>query len=129
MQFEDLQNFLHVRPGELFGGGDDAVTTPFLIDGAEPLVINVRHMPGGLFMVHDDARTTKRHPALADLWLSDGWADYRKAQEDAGVQMDEEGRIFAIARDNADIARAVARVAETAIGLDCAARVSGAADA
>lgn len=125
MQFEDLQNFLHVRPGELFGGGDDFVTTPFLIDGVEPLVVNVRHMPGGLFMVHDDARTTKRHGELAELWHCEGWAEYRKAQEDSGVQMDEEGRIFAIAHDDADIARAVARVAETAIGLDCAARVAG----
>lgn len=124
MLFEDLQDFLHVRPGQVFGGGDDLVTTPFLLAGSTPLVVNVRHMPGGLFMVHDDGIVAKRHDRLLERWLSEEWSAYRNAQESEGVQIDEEGHIFAIARDAADISRAAARVMETAIGLDAAAQVS-----
>ena len=119
MLFDDLQSFLQVRPGAgVLETGDDRVTTPFVIPGAEiPLSVLVRRMPGGLFFVHDGAAVVKAVSAAAEVLDSSVFRSIRAAWIDAGLQVDEEGRIFTIAHDEKGLSNAVARVIEAQIVL------------
>ena len=62
MRFEDLADFLRVRPGHgVAQEGDDLVETPFVLPGTtEPLVIRVTRMTGedGPLLVTDGGALT-----------------------------------------------------------------------
>ena len=115
MRFEDLAEFLRVRPGHgVAQEGDDLVETPFVLPGTtEPLVIRVTRMTGGA-----DVALLQTEGEDGPLLVTDGGAlaaslsgravdvarlsetapeGFRTALEATGAGVDDEGRVFVVA--------------------------------
>lgn len=104
MRFEDLADFLRVRPGHgVAQEGDDLVETPFVLPGTtEPLVIRVTRMTGedGPLLVTDGgALTASLSGRAVDVArLSETAPEgFRTALEATGAGVDDEGRVFVVA--------------------------------
>ena len=104
MRFEDLAEFLRVRPGHgVAQEGDDLVETPFVLPGTtEPLVILVTRMTGedGPLLVTDGgalaASLSGRAVDVARL-SETAPEGFRTALEATGAGVDDEGRVFVVA--------------------------------
>lgn len=118
MLFEDLRDFLQVRPGNgILEMRDDRVTTPFAIPGTmERAAVSVRAMEGGFYFVHDDGAMKRLLPAFDAVTKSPEFAGIQDEWIRCGLQIDEEGRIFTTT-DETGMLEAVARVIEAQIVL------------
>lgn len=104
MRFEDLAEFLRVRPGHgVAQEGDDLVETPFVLPGTtEPLVIRVTRMTGedGPLLVTDGgalaASLSGRAVDVARL-SETAPEGFRTALEATGAGVDDEGRVSVVA--------------------------------
>ncbi len=126
MQFEDLQEFLQVRPGMgIVEAGDDRVLTPFEMPGSgKPISVSVRRI-GMRYLVHDNGEAAASQPLFDEVIHSPVFEAVRKAWIDAGIQVDEEKRIFTFAHDREARPQAVARVIEAQIVVGALAAALG----
>ena len=118
MLFEDLHDFLQVRPGNgILEMRDDRVMTPFAIPGStERVAVSVRAMEGGFYFVHDDGAMKRLLPEFDVVTKSPVFEGVQDEWIRCGLQVDEEGRIFTTT-DETGMLEAVARVIEAQIEL------------
>lgn len=118
LSFDALQDFLTVRPALAVGQvADDKILTPFVSPGtSEPISVNVRAL-GNCFLVHDDGRAVAQVHDLSDVKASPAFEPFRDNWIAAGLNLDEEGRVFALVSDKDQFNECVARVIQGQIML------------